>query len=133
MLRERRAVAPEIAKTLVVDPDPEVRLEGLKAYVDEGRSLSDDEAKRILRGAGTSSRRLSGIGSLFMPYTASNNEVYVTAFRSYRLSSMNVEDLCRLAQKEKHNASSLYDRSAEFALEERQFRARAERLKVLCR
>lgn len=113
LLRRRQAMGTEVADQLISDSDAEVRFEALLALFQNGRQFSDNDAKRIL----VKHKRYQ-YGGLLGAFgaTDSEGEAYWDQFREQRMAAMANSDLEEVATN-----SSIFDRTAQFLLTERQF------------
>ena len=125
LLRERGALDVQIADQLISDSDAEVRFEALQSLFCGGRQFSDNEAKTIL--VKPKVNRPFGLFSLFGPTVATDSEgkAFWNRFREQRMAAMTNHDLEQAARN-----SSIVDRTAQFALDERRFSKFGNRLRA---
>lgn len=123
LLRDRRALSSDMAEPLMSDNDAVVRYEALMATVDHGRDVSDSEAKKILV---TQSRPgLFGFGGgLGLINSDTTAERCFSEFQLGGLQSKHERELEEIAA-----AASIFDRTAEFVLAERQFKNRGDQVR----
>ena len=122
LLRERGALDVEIADQLTSDSDAEVRFETLQALCYLGRQFSDQEARKILVKpiANLPLGLLGGVGA-----TDREGEDFWNRFREQRMAAMTESDLEQAASD-----SSVFDRTAHFVMNERQFSKFGDRLRA---
>lgn len=116
LLRQRGAIDIDTANRLILDPDPDVRLEGLDFLVDAGRTVSDEEAKGILIKPAASFGLLAG--------TDHPGEHNWRRWRRERLAQMQLTDLERAASSE-----WILDRTAHFVWASRRFSEQGQKLR----
>ncbi len=122
LLREREALDVEIADQLTSDSDAGVRFEALQSLFYGGRQFSDDEAKKILVKPKTTPR-FSLFGQIGA--TDSVGEAYWNQFHEQQMVAMTVNEL-----EQATSDSVIFDRSAEFVLDEREFSTRGGKLRA---
>lgn len=120
LLCKRRALPNESAEHLLTDSDAKVRYEALKSLIDNGRTFSDEEAKKVL----IKQAQNRGLGLISQGISDSAGEACWSHFQLQRL--------CSLADKELEAAEVtdlIFDQDPHFILAERQFKRRGEYLR----
>jgi hypothetical protein len=113
LLRRRGSLDVEIADQLTSDSDAYVRFEALLALSHSGRQFSDNEAKNVL--VKSKGRQHFGLLGAYGT-TDSEGEANLDRFREHRMSTLSNSDL-----EKGVTDSSIFDRTAQFLLAERQF------------
>lgn len=117
LLQKRSALPAQIAERLLLDDDANVRLIGLRSLEAEGKTYSDEEAKRIL----IKPRQRFG---LFGDRDREGEERW-EEFKEDRLRSMKDKDL-----EAESAQASIYNRSPFFILAKRQFARHSNALRT---
>jgi hypothetical protein len=119
LLASRNMMPPKIAEELLVDGDARVRLAALQSLILSGRTFSEEEAEGILVKP-----EAAGLLGAFGGFQDTAGNRCLEHFKIARLRSMKERDLEALASEE-----TIFDRSAEFVLTDRQFTKRGDDLR----
>jgi hypothetical protein len=119
LLRARGALEPDLIEKLLADDDATVRFEVLQASVADGRTFSEDEAKRILIKPA-----IRGFLSFALPTDKPGEECW-KRHREQRFMAMSDREL-----EAEATAYPVFDQDARFVLDERHFSTRANTLRA---
>jgi hypothetical protein len=120
LLGERNALDIGTAERLISDDDPIVRFEGFMSLVSSGRHFSNEEAEKILVKKPANTSYLSSLRG-----TDTTGEECLARFGEQQLKAMADHEL-----EEAARPKSIFNRTAEFVLVERQFTIRGNQLRA---
>jgi hypothetical protein len=123
LLDDRHALGADLAERLTADSDAIVRYTALQALIRAGRVFLDSEVKAILTKPSPSSRTTYGLLGQSDPDSA--GKACWDQFVRERFRRMTDRELEQAAE-----ADTIYNRSAQFALAQRQFAKRGDALRV---